>query len=105
MPRRSLAVLAGACAPVGAVAATGAADLDRLMRAISACLAAVTLAGGLAALVLLPRRTPLWWAAVGSAAVVSTVLALSGPLLLIPLALAVAALCFQAVAQRRRARG
>ncbi|OMI37330.1 amino acid permease, partial [Streptomyces sparsogenes DSM 40356] len=84
---------------------TGAADLDRLMRATSTCLAAVTLAGVLAALVLLPRRTPLWWAAVGSAAVIATVLAFSGPLLLIPLGLAAAAYCFQIFARRRPARG
>ncbi len=96
VPRRSLAVLAVGCAVVGAVTATGTAGLDRLMRATSTCLAAVTLAGLLAALTLLPRRTPLWWAAVGSVAVTSTVLALSGPLLLIPPALAVVALCFQA---------
>ncbi|MET7904410.1 hypothetical protein ABZS86_24290 [Streptomyces sp. NPDC005355] len=43
------------------------AGLDRLMRATSTCLAAVTLAGLPAALALLPRRTPLWWAAIGSA--------------------------------------
>ncbi|WP_413100431.1 APC family permease [Streptomyces sp. Inha503] len=96
VPRRSLAVLAVGCAVVGAVTATGTAGLDRLMRATSTCLAAVTLAGLLAALTLLPRRTPLWWAAVGSVAATSTVLALSGPLLLIPPALAVVALCFQA---------
>ncbi|MBI0300135.1 amino acid permease [Streptomyces sp. PRKS01-29] len=101
VPRRSLAVLAVGCAVVGAVTATGTAGLDRLMRATSTCLAAVTLAGLLAALTLLPRRTPLWWAAVGSAAVTSAVLALSGPLLLIPPALAVAAFCFQAFQSRR----
>ncbi|MET8183009.1 amino acid permease [Streptomyces sp. NPDC005336] len=98
VPRRSLAVLAAGCALVGAVTASGAAGpdgLDRLMRATSTCLAAVTLAGLLAALVLLPRRTPLWWAAIGSAAVTSGVLALSGPLLLIPLALAAVAYGFQ----------
>ncbi|MEU1791214.1 amino acid permease [Streptomyces sparsogenes] len=105
VPRRSLAVLACGCVPVGAVAAMGAADLDRLMRATSTCLAAVTLAGVLAALVLLPRRTPLWWAAVGSAAVIATVLAFSGPLLLIPLGLAAAAYCFQIFTRRRPAQG
>ncbi|QKV95773.1 hypothetical protein HUT19_31850 [Streptomyces sp. NA02950] len=65
------------------------------MRAASTCLAAVTPAGPLAALVPLPRRTPLWWAAAGSTAVTAVVLALSGPLLLIPPALATAAFCFQ----------
>jgi len=101
VPRRSLAVLAAGCVAVGALAAGGAAGLDGLMRATSTCLAAVTLAGLLAALMLLPRRTPLWWSAVGSAAITATVLVLSGVLLLIPLALAAAALCFQTF---RRAR-
>ncbi|WP_438488748.1 hypothetical protein [Streptomyces sp. S186] len=69
-------------------AAFGAADLDLMMRATATCLAAVTLAGLAAALVLLPRRTPLWWGGLASALLTAGVLAFSGWLLLIPVVLA-----------------
>ncbi|MBT2387655.1 hypothetical protein J7E86_29640, partial [Streptomyces sp. ISL-11] len=104
VPRRSLAVLAAACAAVATVAALGRADLDALMRATSCCLASVTLAGLLAALTLLPRRTLLWYAAVGSALLTAAVLAFSGWLLLLPLALGAASLGFGAYGRRRRVR-
>ncbi|MGP3928243.1 APC family permease [Streptomyces sp. 8N616] len=97
VPRRSLAVLAGACAAVAALPALGATDLDRLMRATSVCLAAVTLAGLLAALVLLPRRTALWWSVTAAGALTAAVLAFCGALLLLPLALGAAACGFLAV--------
>ncbi|ARZ70876.1 amino acid permease [Streptomyces sp. HU2014] len=103
VPRYSLAVLAVACAAVGTAVTLGAADLDRLMRATSACLASVTLAGLLSALALLPRRTLLWWAAGASALLTTVVLAFAGVLLLIPAGLAVAAWGFVAYAGRRRA--
>ncbi|MFE0043313.1 APC family permease [Streptomyces albireticuli] len=103
VPRYSLAVLAVACAAVGTAVTLGAADLDRLMRATSACLASVTLAGLLSALALLPRRTLLWWSAAASALLTTAVLAFAGTLLLIPAALAVAARGFVAYAGRRRA--
>ncbi|MCZ0996026.1 hypothetical protein O1L44_27570 [Streptomyces noursei] len=67
MPRRALAVLGVVAAGLAVPAATGAADLDLLMRATATCLAAVTLAGLAAALVLLPRRTPLWCGGLASA--------------------------------------
>lgn len=102
VPRYSLAVLAVACAAVGTAVTLGAADLDRLMRATSACLASVTLAGLLSALALLPRRTPLWCAAVVSALLTAVVLAFAGALLLIPAALAAAAWGFVAYRGRRR---
>ncbi|PNE29996.1 amino acid permease [Streptomyces eurocidicus] len=101
VPRYSLAVLAVACAAVGTAVALGAADLDRLMRATSACLASVTLAGLLSALALLPRRTPLWCAAVVSTLLTAAVLAFTGALLLIPAGLAVAAWGFMTYRGRR----
>ncbi|MCZ0974688.1 APC family permease [Streptomyces albulus] len=57
VPRRSLAVLGGVAAVLAVPAGAGVADLDLLMRATATCLAAVTLAGLVAASVLLPRRT------------------------------------------------
>lgn len=94
VPRRSLAVLGVASALIAVVTATGAADLDRLMRATATCLAAVTLAGLIAGLILLPRRTALWWGGVASCLLTTAVLAFSGVLLLIPLALAAASFAF-----------
>ncbi|MCR8577025.1 hypothetical protein [Streptomyces sp. Isolate_219] len=64
------------------------------MRATATCLAAVTLAGLAAALVLLPRRTPLWCGGCVSALLTAAVLAFSGRLLLIPAGLACAAVGF-----------
>ncbi|WP_275309760.1 APC family permease [Streptomyces yunnanensis] len=103
VPRRSLAVLGVVAAGLAVPAATGAADLDLLMRATATCLAAVTLAGLAAALVLLPRRTPLWFGGLASAVLTAGVLAFSGWLLLIPVALAVAAVGFLTL--RRTGRG
>ncbi|WP_259670567.1 APC family permease [Streptomyces sp. ID38640] len=94
VPRRSLAVLGGAAVLVAAAAGFGGADLDLLMRATATCLAAVTLAGLAAALVLLPRRTPLWCGGCVSALLTAAVLAFSGRLLLIPAGLACAAVGF-----------
>ncbi|MDC7339738.1 amino acid permease [Streptomyces lydicus] len=70
------------------------ADLDLLMRATATCLAAVTLAGLAAALVLLPRRTPLWCGVCASALLTAAVLAFSGWLLVLPAVLACAAFGF-----------
>ncbi|MFD9815009.1 APC family permease [Streptomyces sp. NPDC059080] len=102
VPRRSLAVLGCACALLGVAAGFGGAGLDLLMRATATCLAAVTLAGLGAALVLLERRTWLWWGVLGSAILTTGVLAFSGALLLLPLALAVASFVFL-TARRLRA--
>ncbi|SHM05114.1 amino acid exporter, AAE family [Streptomyces yunnanensis] len=103
VPRRSLAVLGVVAAGLAGPVATGTADLDLLMRATATCLAAVTLAGLAAALVLLPRRTPLWFGGLASAVLTAGVLAFSGWLLLIPVALAVAAVGFLTL--RRTGRG
>lgn len=94
VPRRSLTVLGGAAVLLGAAAGFGGADLDLLMRATATCLAAVTLAGLAAALVLLPRRTPLWCGVVASSLLTAAVLAFSGWLLVIPAFLACAAFGF-----------
>ncbi|MFG2289139.1 APC family permease [Streptomyces sp. NPDC048595] len=94
VPRRSLAVLGGAAVAVGAAAGFGGAGLDLLMRATATCLAAVTLAGLAAALVLLPRRTPLWYGVVASSLLTAAVLAFAGWLLVIPAVLACAACGF-----------
>ncbi|MEV0369614.1 amino acid permease [Streptomyces sp. NPDC050636] len=94
VPRRSLAVQGGAAVLVTVAAGFGGADLDLLMRATATCLAAVTLAGLAAALVLLPRRTPLWCGTLASSVLTTAVLAFSGWLLLIPVGLALASFCF-----------
>ncbi|WP_261952316.1 APC family permease [Streptomyces nigrescens] len=104
VPRRSLAVLGTAAVGLGVVAGAGNADLDVLMRATATCLAAVTLAGLAAALVLLPRRTPLWCGVGASAVLTAAVLVFSGRLLVIPVVLAGAALGFLTL-RRARARG
>ncbi|MGW1375850.1 APC family permease [Streptomyces sp. NPDC002446] len=94
VPRRSLTVLGGAAVLLGALAGFGGADLDLLMRATATCLAAVTLAGLAAALVLLPRRTPLWCGVAASSLLTAAVLAFSGWLLVIPACYACAAFGF-----------
>lgn len=97
--RRSLTLLAVACAAVllaaapGMSGAHGVLGLEVLLRATSACLAAVTLAGMLAAVVLLPRRSALHRCAIAGAALVTVVLAFCGPYVMVPAMLGVAALC------------
>ncbi|WP_308401799.1 APC family permease [Streptomyces noursei] len=103
VPRRSLAVLGGVAAVLAVPAGAGAADLDLLMRATATCLAAVTLAGLVAASVLLPRRTPLWYGGLASSVLTAAVLAFSGWLLLIPVVLAGASGAFLTL--RRTGRG
>ncbi|WP_229852741.1 APC family permease [Streptomyces albospinus] len=103
VPRRSLAVLGAAAVVLALAAGSGGTDLDLLMRATATCLAAVTLAGLAAALVLLPRRTALWYGVLASSALTAGVLAFAGWLLLIPAALAVASCCFLTL--RRPGRG
>ncbi|WP_236572975.1 APC family permease [Streptomyces sp. GS7] len=103
VPRRSLAVLGAASVVLAVAAGSGGTDLDLLMRATATCLAAVTLAGLAAALVLLPRRTLLWYGVLASSVLTAGVLAFSGWLLLIPAALAAASGCFLTL--RRPGRG
>jgi amino acid efflux transporter len=106
--RRSLLLLAGACAAVLLAAAPGLVGLEVLLRATSACLAAVTLAGMLAAVVLLPRRSLLRRGAVVGSALVAFVLAFCGVYLVVPLVLGLGALCAEhlhVVVRRRVAPG
>ncbi|MFI7517799.1 APC family permease [Micromonospora echinofusca] len=92
VPRRSLAVQAGGAAvvAVAVLAAPTVVDVDLLMRAFSVLLAAVTLLGLAAAVRLLSSPLIRGGAAVG-AVVVGGVAACSGPLLILPAAVAVAA--------------
>ncbi|MFF4343061.1 APC family permease [Kitasatospora sp. NPDC001540] len=90
-PRRTLTTLTAGCATVVLAATSGLTGLAALLRATSACLAAVTLVGLLAAAVLLPARLPRA-GALGSAAATAAVLLCCGRHLLLPAALAAAAL-------------
>ncbi|WP_018787889.1 APC family permease [Micromonospora sp. CNB394] len=95
-PRRSLAVQTGAAAAV-AVAATAAptvVDVDLLMRAFSVLVASVTLLGLASAVRLLDSPLIRGGAAVGAAAV-GGVAACGGRLVLLPAAVAVAALTWR----------
>ncbi|MGP3999338.1 APC family permease [Streptomyces sp. 8N706] len=88
VPRRSLSLQALLTAALTGVVAVAGIELDPLMRATSAFLAAVTAAGMAAAVVLLPRRRPLWWAAVVAVGFTVVVLLFSGRLLALPLVVA-----------------
>ncbi|MEU6797461.1 amino acid permease [Nonomuraea wenchangensis] len=102
-PHRSLTVLAAAIAVVGAVALVRPIGLDPLLRATSACLAAVMFVGALAATRLLPagrmRAT-----AVAASALTALTLVLSGGYLAVPAAVAVAGFTARAVHSRRTGR-
>ncbi|MHC5262685.1 APC family permease [Streptomyces sp. UC4497] len=97
VPRRSLTVVTLASVSITMAAALGLIGLDGLLRATSACLAAVTLAGLASATVLLRGRTLLRISAAASCGVVGTVLVFCGPFLLVPAVLAAAAIGFRAV--------
>ncbi|MFV0132309.1 APC family permease [Streptomyces sp. HMX87] len=86
VPRRSLTVQAVLTGGLTLAAALLTVPLDPLMRVTSAFLAAVTAAGMAASLRLLPRRSPLWFAACGAVVFTLVVMAFSGWLLLLPLA-------------------
>ncbi|MGW0733237.1 APC family permease [Streptomyces sp. NPDC002851] len=101
-PRRSLTLLTAASMVVTAAAAAGAVELETLLRSTSACLAAVTLAGLLAAATLLPRGSLLRTAAVASAAMVTLVLTFCGPYLLLPAALAATAYATREKSSRKK---
>ncbi|MFF3499871.1 APC family permease [Streptomyces sp. NPDC003247] len=88
VPRRSLTVQAVLTGALTLVAALLTVPLDPLMRVTSAFLAAVTAAGMAASLRLLPRRTPLWYAACAAVVFTLVVMAFSGWLLVLPLAVA-----------------
>ncbi|MER7614177.1 APC family permease [Nonomuraea wenchangensis] len=102
-PYRSLTVLAAAIAVVGAVALLRPIGLDPLLRATSACLAAVMFIGALAATRLLPagrmRAT-----AVAACTLTALTLALSGSYLAVPAAIAAAGFTARALHSRRTRR-
>ncbi|WP_326595110.1 APC family permease [Streptomyces sp. NBC_01803] len=102
IPRRSLALLAVLSAVVSVVALAVGADLGSVMLAASACFIAVTVAGLVAGVRLLPTRRPVWYGAVVAAVVMGVVLAFSGVFLVIPLALAGAALWYTRERASRR---
>ncbi|GAA4508174.1 amino acid permease [Actinoallomurus oryzae] len=100
VPHRSLLLLAALTGLVTAVAVPYGLGLDTLMRATSACLAAVTVAGMAAAVRLLRRGRTL----AGAATVFAALVLLScGVYLLVPAVLAVAAVPATSRARGRRA--
>jgi amino acid efflux transporter len=66
------------------------------MLAASACFIAVTVAGLIAGIRLLPRGMPVWYGTVGAATATGAVLLFSGPFLAVPALLSVAALLYTA---------
>ncbi|MFW5416386.1 amino acid permease [Nocardiopsis sp. CNT-189] len=93
VPRRSLGVLAGCCAVLGAATAAFGTDLDALLRGTASCLAAVTVTGTAAAVRLLPGR-PLRACAVAASLLVGAVLLFTGALMALPLLLGACALLY-----------
>ncbi|GAA0363419.1 amino acid permease [Actinoallomurus spadix] len=91
VPRRSLTLLFVLSALVCAVALSTGSPLSRVMLAASACFIAVTVAGLVAGVRLLPRGTAVWWGSVLAATVMGVVLVFSGWALLVPFLLGVAA--------------
>lgn len=94
VPRRSLTLLAAATGVAILVAGGLQLRLDQFMLAASACFVATTLAGLLAAVKLLPRRTAAWWGAVVASVAMAVVLAFSGVFLAWPLALLLGAVAY-----------
>ena len=84
------------------VTVAGAVKLDVLMSITSACLAAVTVAGMAAAVALLPRRSPRWWASVAGTASTGLVLFFTGAWAALPLLLGATAVPVTALLRRRR---
>ncbi|MEV0132639.1 amino acid permease [Dactylosporangium sp. NPDC050688] len=88
--RRSLALQAALTGVVIAGSVAGHLEVAPLLRTVSVLLAAVTLAGTSAGVLLLPRGWR-WTAAVTATVVTAAVLGAAGPLLVVPAALAVVA--------------
>jgi amino acid efflux transporter len=87
VPRRSLGLLAVLATAVSVIAVAAQAELGHIMLAASACFLAVTVAGLIAGIKLLPGGRPVWWGAVFAATAMGAVLAFSGLFLAVPLAL------------------
>lgn len=105
VPRRSLGLLAVLSIGLSVAAVTLGLSLTFVLLAASACFIAVTVAGLLAGTRLLPRGRPIWWAVILAALVMTVVLVFSGPFLLLPLALAAAALIYTSRKARREPGG
>ncbi len=96
-PRRSLAVLGTVTVLVAACSlAAGMMDLGQLMLAASACFMAVYVAGLAAGTRLLPTGSPAWLGSLAAGMIMTVVLVFSGWFLLLPAALAAAALTYRA---------
>ncbi|WAP55142.1 APC family permease [Streptomyces sp. S465] len=104
VPRRSLALLFVLSGLVCAFALLTDTGLGKVMLAASACFIAVTVAGLVAGVRLLPRGSAVWWGAVVAAAVMSVVLAFSGWFLILPVVLGAAAVGGQWWSARLRER-
>jgi amino acid efflux transporter len=94
VPRRSLGLLAVLATAVSVIAVVVKADLGHIMLAASACFLAVTVAGLIAGVKLLPGGRPVWWGAVFAAAAMGAVLLFSGFFLAVPLVLALVAMLY-----------
>jgi amino acid efflux transporter len=94
VPRRSLGLLAVLAAAVSVIAVVAEAELGHIMLAASACFLAVTVAGLIAGIKLLPGGRPVWWGAVFAAVAMGAVLLFSGLFLAVPLALALIAMLY-----------
>lgn len=103
VPRRSLALLALLVGAVTVVTVVFRVDLDALMRATSACLAAVTIVGTAAAVRVLPPRTAGRRVAAVATAFSVLVFASCGVFLLFPTAVALVVIAVTGGAARRAA--
>jgi amino acid efflux transporter len=92
VPRRSLGLLAVLSLCVSIWAISTRAELGVIMLAASACLIAVTVAGLVAGIRLLPRGRLVWFGAAGAALAMGVVLLFSGVFLAVPGLLSLAAL-------------
>ncbi|MEW1720141.1 amino acid permease [Streptomyces sp. NPDC093109] len=101
VPRRSLALLFGLSLLVCVFALVTGTELGQVMLAASACFIAVTVAGLVAGVRLLPRGSAVWWGAVAAAVVMSVLLLFSGWFLLLPLALGTVAVVRSSRTARR----
>lgn len=102
VPRRSLALLFVLSTAVCAFALLAETRLAQVMLTASACFIAVTVAGLVAAVRLLPRGTVVWWGALIAAVVMGVVLIFSGWFLLVPVALGGLAIGWGHLSARRR---
>jgi amino acid efflux transporter len=104
VPRRSLVVVAALAGTYLAALVVTGLDLTPFILVHTTCMVAVYALGMVAAVRILERSSVGWWLAVVSVVLVAGLVVLAGVHLLIPAALAVAALAVTAVRSARRAR-